>query len=80
MLKDFLLFRRMLTPLLIALIFWIGSLSCIVAGGAQMIMHHAYALGLQLIFVGPLLIRLACELVIVLFRINETLTDIKNKM
>lgn len=74
---DFLLFRRMLTPYLIQLLFWIGVFLCIVTGIVD-IYHHAIAYGLEILLIGPILVRIFCELLILFFRINETLTDLKN--
>ena len=36
--------------------------------------------GVLSILVGPLFVRIYCELLVVIFRINETLTDIKKKL
>ena len=71
---DFLAFRRMVTPVLIQVIFWIGILGVVIygfqtVGGLESIL---------IIVVGALLVRVWCELLILAFRINETLTDIKN--
>ena len=74
---DFLLFRRMLTPILLQVLFWAGTLICIV-GGIYNLYHHAIAHRLQILLLGPILVRIFCELLIVFFRINETLTELKN--
>ena len=37
-------------------------------------------LGLLVLLLGPITVRIYCELVMVVFRINETLTDIKNEL
>ena len=78
--KDFFSFRRMLTPVLIQILFWIGFVVCVVAGVVTMFTPHGLAKGLQTLILGPLLVRIICELVILFFRINETLTDIRNKL
>jgi predicted Zn finger-like uncharacterized protein len=87
---DFLAFRKMVIPLVIQIIFWflvgvviLGGLGfavmSVVSGKTeQMLMGVAI-----LVFGVPvyiLLIRMYCELVIVIFRINDTLTDIKNAL
>ena len=77
--KDFLWFRRMLTPMLIQILFWLGVIACLITGISNMI-HHQWIRGLEIFFIGPLLVRVACELLILFFRINETLTDIKNSL
>lgn len=82
---DFFAFKKMITPLVIQILFWSGVTVCILTGGKMLINAYAYrlgyyyvALGLALIFLGPLVCRLYCEIMIVIFRINETLTEIKN--
>ena len=78
----------MLTPLLVQVIFWIASLGCIVMGIMQIaqarpdgVLDQIQLLrGVAWMIFGPLAVRLACEAVILFFRINETLTEIKNKL
>lgn len=75
--KDFLLFRRMLTPMIIQVLFWLGIVACIISGIGNMI-HGDWINGLEILFLGPLIVRVFCELLILFFRMNETLTDIKD--
>ena len=77
--KDFLAFRRMLSPLIIQIAFWVGIVVVIVLGLMDII-GGAFLNGVILILLGPILVRLACEWVILVFRINETLTEIKNQL
>jgi Domain of unknown function (DUF4282) len=86
-LGDFLAFRKMIIPIIIQIIFWLLVSLVSIAGVAAGIMTltgrgEQKILGVLLIVVGIplsiLLIRLYCELIIVIFRINDTLTDIKN--
>jgi hypothetical protein len=74
---DFLLFRRMLTPVLVQLIFWLGVIACIFTGIVDIARNQILA-GLQILILGPILVRVFCEVLILFFRINETLTEIKN--
>ena len=84
--QDFLSFRRMITPVIIQIIFWIGVGVCVIAGIIGIIGGAVtrYGGGIQvlggvlLLFLGPLGVRIYCELLIVLFRMNETLTKIRN--
>jgi hypothetical protein len=78
--KDFLLFRRMLSPIIIPLVFWV-VLVLLVMGGIQelCIPEHRWK-GLQVLIIGPLLIRLFCEFLLVFFRIDQLLRDIKLKL
>jgi hypothetical protein len=85
---DFLLFRRMITPLIIQIIFWIG-IGCVVIAAISALASAAgtfgklgVVLGLLggavVLVAGAIGIRVSCELTILAFRINETLTEMKN--
>ncbi len=84
--KDFLTFRTMLTPILIQAVFWIGVAICVVMGlafiGSGATAQYGggpnVAKGLLILILGPLAVRIYCEILIVFFRINETLTEIKH--
>jgi hypothetical protein len=83
---DFLTFRRMVTPILIQVFFWLGLLGCIVVGIVTISEADSYrgqelmlSAGILVIILGPWVIRIICEIMIVIFRINETLTDIRNQ-
>jgi len=82
---DFLVFRRMLTPVLVQILFWLSLAACIMGGVGAMVIGLAnlerrpelVGFGLLALVVGPFAVRVYCEWLIVLFRINETLTDIR---
>lgn len=84
--KDFLTFRTMLTPIIIQVVFWVGAVIAVLIGvvylakGAQAQYGGALFVlwGLVFLLFGPLLVRLYCEILIVFFRINDTLTEIKH--
>jgi hypothetical protein len=83
--NEFLTFRRMITPLIIQGLFWLGAGFCVLAGlvmiggGLSSSSGGSAVLGgLLLLVVGPVVVRVYCELLILLFRMNETLTDIRN--
>ncbi len=78
MMKDFFTFRRMLTPWLINLLFWLVTLA-VMGTGIVDVFKGEVLKGLEIMFIGPILVRIMCEIVIVFFRMNETLTDIRNK-
>lgn len=67
----------MLTPLLIQFLFWFLLVLTLVVGVIDLF-HRDYWHGFELIVFGPILIRIFCEVLILFFSINETLTDIKN--
>ena len=85
--RDFWAFRTMLTPIIIQILFWIGAALCLIAG-AIMIIYGATQFqagegkylwqGVLLFVLGPLGVRVYCEILMVFFRINETLTEIKH--
>ena len=78
---DFLTFRRMGTPILIQVVYWIVTV--VVIGGGLVVLVAApggteRALGLAVLVLGPLVVRVYAEVLLVVFRINDTLTDIRN--
>lgn len=82
--SDFWSFRRMATPSVLQVFFWLELLA-VVIGGAGLIafgLHNhvtwATVLGLGVLVIGPLVVRLLTESLIVVFRINETLTDLRS--
>lgn len=76
---DFLTFRRMIAPVFIQALFWLGILGCV--GGGLFFLATAPGeqklLGAAVLFLGPIVWRLYCEVMILGFRINNTLTDIQ---
>ena len=87
--EDFWAFRTMLTPVLVQVIFWVGVLGCIGYGIFQILPPQRGAVtpgpmeiirGIAWIVFGPLAVRLVCEVAILFFRMNETLTEIRNKL
>ncbi|MEX0716837.1 MAG: DUF4282 domain-containing protein [Planctomycetaceae bacterium] len=67
----------MITPLIVQVIFWVGIV-LVVLGGLFFVMNERALEGLLMIIFGPIVWRVYCEMVIVLFSISDTLTDIKN--
>jgi hypothetical protein len=81
--NDFLAFRRMITPVIIQIIFWIGAIGFFIGGIVTIVTSSdgeagQIAGGIILIILGPLVVRIGCEMLILFFRMNETLTEIKN--
>lgn len=82
--SDFMSFRWMLTPVLIQVMFLLGSLAAIAAGfvaiGHGSAHHHSgqVGAGIALVLLGPIVVRLYAELLIVVFRINDSLSDIRS--
>jgi len=83
--EDFLKFRKMITPVIIQILFWVGVAIAIIGAIGMMIYGVAsdgqgimVLVGLVMLVLGPVVVRIYCELLILFFRMNETLTDIKN--
>ncbi len=74
--NEYLSFRRMITPVFIQAIFWIAVAVIIIAGIVQMANNSVIA-GLLLIIIGPILARIYAEILIVIFRINDNLADLR---
>jgi len=89
--KSFFSFERMVTPMIIKVIFWIGFIGSLIGGAVIFfggiitgISNSEFGTIVGGLFGGPiaavlgiLAVRIYCELLILFFRINETLTDIK---
>jgi len=85
---DFLAFRQMIAVPVIKILFWIGVVWSVVMGLFYIVAGtHVFGsffgglcIGVSTMVVGPFLVRIYCEFLIVVFRINETLTEIKNEL
>lgn len=83
--KDFLEFRTMITPIIIQIIFWLGVAACIVMGLIFIVAGIKYdarsgVAGFAILILGPVVVRIYCEILIIFFRINETLMEIKHDL
>ena len=72
-------FRKMITPVIIQIIFILGVIFCVL-GGLWMVSQGGGAEGLLMAILGPVVCRIYCELMIVIFTINDTLTDIRTAL
>lgn len=83
---GFLKFEKMITPLFIQLLFWVGFVFSLIfglfmigygiiadAGGITQI-----ASGLLLLFLGPIILRVYCEMLIVIFKMQGALISIRD--
>jgi hypothetical protein len=83
---DFLAFRKMIAPVVIHIGFWIGAVLASLAGIFLMIDSlqrnngGGVLLGFAVMLLGPIVVRVICEVLIVSFRMNETLTEIRNEL
>lgn len=84
--KNFLSFNKMITPKIIMILFWIGVAFTIMyafmafAMGAQMGTPMMYLVGILTLILAPLVVRVYCELLIIMFKIHETLEEIKKEL
>ncbi len=75
--RDFLTFKKMITPMIIQILFWIG-VAVTVIGGFISMFSGSFWQGLLGVLLGPIFVRLFTELLIVTFSINDSLRIIKN--
>ncbi len=76
--QDLLSFNRMVTPVFIHVIYWIGIVTVVLAGLAVVAGGGGILKGLLAMVVGLIVVRVGCEVLIVLFRINDNLAAIRN--
>jgi hypothetical protein len=81
MLPDLLAFDTMITPKLITWIYYLLLLIVLLTGLSAMFNGGFLGLvgGLLGIIVGALWVRVSCELMIVFFKMNESLQEIRKK-
>lgn len=70
-------FRTMITPAIIKFIFIIG-LILILLGGLVDLASGSPGRGLGVLLIGPLVLRIYCEILIVIFSIHERLGEIRD--
>jgi hypothetical protein len=74
--REYLSFRRMITPIFIQVIFWVIAVIAVI-GGLVAIGDDRAGQGILLILLGPLFARIYAEILIVLFRINDDVHAIR---
>lgn len=92
---KFINFETMITPTIIKILFWVGvgvsglsALSVLISGLSQIFSRWgngflgfmSVIFSIVIFLVGILLSRIYCELLIVLFKMHESLTSINSKM
>lgn len=80
-LTEFLSFNRMIAPVLIQVVYWIATAAVAIGGLVMLVTGEGGGRlgGLALFILGPIAVRLYAEIFIVVFRINETLSDIRDQ-
>ncbi len=76
--NDFWSFKKMLTPVIIQIIFWISIVGVIFFAFYTMFSQFGnFWIGLVYLILGPIAVRVYCELLIVVFKINDQLNEIR---
>ena len=72
--KEFLALQRLVTPLVMPVVFWVGVAIAVIMGiitlvdGARISSARLIVLGIITLFFGPVFVRILCELVLTFFR------------
>ncbi len=83
--KDVLFFDNMLTPKIITFVYWLLLLAAVVAGlGSMFGGYEGFSIGnffMGILYAagGAIAARIWCELLIVLFKMNEALQELRHK-
>ena len=83
--KDILFFETMLTPKIITFVYWLLLLVAVVSGigamftGYSGVTFGSFIMGIGIAIAGAVGARIWCELLIVLFKINENIKKIADK-
>lgn len=81
--QDFLTFRKMIAPVVIQIVFWVGASVCAISGlvGLVAAVRADSASGILVsllwLVLGPVLVRIHCEVIIIFFRIYDVLQEIR---
>lgn len=70
--RNVLFFDDMITPKLITLIYWLGVIGVVLTSVTYMFSQNFLA-GLGMLIMGVIAVRVWCELIIVIFKINDNL-------
>lgn len=76
--KEFITFEKMIAPTIIMIVFWIAVLANVIIAFGIMFTETFWG-GLAILILGPLLLRVYFEIMIVIFKIFETLLEIRDK-
>lgn len=83
--KPILFFDTMLTPKLITALYWLMMLAAVIGGISSMVGGYGgfsitkFFIGVMVALFGVVGARIFCELLIVLFKMNEALQEIRGK-
>ena len=81
--NDLLSFDKMLTPKIITFVYWLGLLFAAIGGIGTMFAQGfsigRFLAGILVAIAAALGVRIWCELLIVLFKMNEALQDLRQR-
>lgn len=83
--NDILFFNKMLTPKIITFVYWILLFSAVIGGIGSMFSgvggfsFSGFWMGIFIAAAGAVGARIWCELLIVLFKMNEALQEMRSK-
>lgn len=80
--QDWLTFDKMITPTIIQIVFWIVAALVVLSGLFSLFTFDGGFWGvirsLIWIVLGPIIVRIYCELVIIFFRIHDRLREVSD--
>ena len=76
--KDLLFFDKMIMPKVITLLYWIGLFGCVI-GGLVTMFTVSFFTGLAILIGGSIAARLYGEMIMLFFKMNEALQEIRHK-
>ncbi len=78
--NEYLTFRKMITPAIIQVLFWLGLITVVISGIAAMFNPQGgFWAGLMILVFGSIGWRVYCELIIVFFQMNSALGEIRDR-
>jgi hypothetical protein len=72
---EYLTFEKMIAPVVIQILFWIGVVAVVISG-LFTLFAASFISGLLIIILGPIAVRVYCEVLLVFFRILDNLREI----
>lgn len=76
--RSLLSFDTMLTPTIIVVVYWLGLLGTLISS-LGLIFNGSILAGIGALIGGAIGVRIWCELLIVIFKINENLQKLANR-
>jgi len=79
-LGELLTFRKMITPVVIQVLFWVIVALCVISALVAFASGTAAGVlgGLFMLILGPVFARVYCEMIIVFFRMRDLLEEIRD--